>query len=57
MLVLWGARGVVNRLFDPLDDWRAVADDVQGHVIECGHYLAEEAPEPTLAALAPFFAA
>jgi len=56
MLVLWGARGIVNRLFDPIGDWRAVADDVQGHVIECGHYLAEEAPEATLAALAPFLA-
>ena len=25
MLVLWGERGVVNRLFDPLEDWRGVA--------------------------------
>jgi haloacetate dehalogenase len=57
LLVLWGERGVVNRLFDPLDDWRAVADNVQGHAIACGHYLAEEAPGPTLAALAAFFAA
>ncbi len=56
LLVLWGERGVVNRLFDPLSDWRAVADDVQGHAIACGHYLAEEAPEPTLKALATFLA-
>ncbi|MEO8848887.1 MAG: alpha/beta hydrolase [Casimicrobiaceae bacterium] len=56
LLVLWGERGVVNRLFDPLHDWRTVADDVQGHAITCGHYLAEEAPDATLAALGPFLA-
>lgn len=56
LLVLWGERGVVNRLFDPLADWRAVADDVQGHAIASGHYLAEEAPQPTLAALTKFLA-
>ena len=56
MLVLWGERGVVNRMFDPLADWRAVADHVQGHAIASGHYLAEEAAEATLAALAAFLA-
>ena len=56
LLVLWGERGVVNRLFDPIEDWRQVAADVQGHAIACGHYLAEEAPQPTLAALAAFLA-
>lgn len=56
LLVLWGERGVVNRLFDPIADWRAVADDVQGHAVASGHYLAEEAPEATLAALTKFFA-
>ena len=34
-------------------DW---ADRVEGHSIDCGHYLAEEAPEETLAALEPFLA-
>jgi haloacetate dehalogenase len=57
LLVLWGERGVVARLFDPLADWRMVADDVQGHAIASGHYLAEEAPEATLAALTAFLAA
>ena len=57
LLVLWGERGVVHRLFDPLADWRAVADDVRGHAIASGHYLAEEAPEATLSALATFLAA
>jgi haloacetate dehalogenase len=54
LLVLWGERGVVNRLFRPLDDWRAVAADVRGQALSCGHYLAEEAPEATLEALEAF---
>jgi haloacetate dehalogenase len=56
LLVLWGANGVVARLFDPLADWRAVAEDVRGEALPCGHYLAEEAPEATLAALLAFLA-
>ena len=44
LLVLWGERGVVNRLFHPLDDWRAVATDVRGQALPSGHYLAEEVP-------------
>ena len=55
MLVLWGERGVVNRLFHPLDDWRAVADDVRGRALPCGHYLAEEVPEDTFAEITRFF--
>jgi len=36
---------------------KLVADDVQSVVIPgCGHWLAEEAPEPLLSALAPFLA-
>ncbi len=56
LLVLWGANGVVARLFDPLADWRAVADDVRGEALPGGHYLAEESPDATFAALACFFA-
>jgi haloacetate dehalogenase len=57
VLVLWGAKGVVHRLFDPLSDWRAVARDVRGKTLPCGHYLAEEAPDETYAELAGFFRA
>ena len=48
LLVLWGERGIVHRFFKPLDDWRAVAVDVRGRSLPCGHYLAEEMPEETL---------
>jgi haloacetate dehalogenase len=56
MLALWGDRGVVNRLFDPLDDWRAVADDVRGRALPAGHYLAEEVPDEVVRELKAFFA-
>jgi haloacetate dehalogenase len=56
MLVLWGENGVVHRLFKPLDDWRAVATDVRGRSLGCGHYLAEEVPDETLRELKGFFA-
>jgi haloacetate dehalogenase len=55
MLVLWGERGVVNRLFRPLDDWRTVATDVRSRALPCGHYLAEEAPQETLREIVAFF--
>jgi haloacetate dehalogenase len=56
MLVLWGARGVVARLFDPIADWRAVAGDVRGRALPAGHYLPEEVPEDTSSELMTFFA-
>jgi len=56
MLVLWGEKGVVNKCFKPLDDWREVASDVRGHTLPGGHYLAEELPAETLRDLRAFFA-
>ena len=54
VLALWGSKGVVQRLFKPLDDWRAVADDVRGKALTSGHYIPEEAPDALLAELLPF---
>jgi haloacetate dehalogenase len=51
LLVLWGAKGVVGRLYDPLAVWKEWGSDVSGRAIDAGHYLAEEAPEETLRAL------
>jgi haloacetate dehalogenase len=53
---LWGLKNGLERWYDVCAVWRDWADDVQGHGIDCGHYLAEEAPEETLAALEPFLA-
>jgi haloacetate dehalogenase len=54
MLALWGAErkhGFVNK---PLETWRPWCPHVRGEPIESGHFLPEEAPEATLAALMPF---
>jgi haloacetate dehalogenase len=54
-LVLWGARSVVGRGPDaPVDVWRRRARDVSGCALDAGHFLAEERPEETLAALRDF---
>lgn len=53
-LVLWGSVGFVGSAYDVLDVWRQYADDVRGHAVESGHFLAEEAPEATTAALQDF---
>jgi len=56
LLALWGERGIVAKYFRPIDDWKAVADDVRGRALACGHYLAEERPDETLRELSAFFA-
>ncbi len=57
VLVLWGEKGVVNRLFDPIADWQAVtAGQVTGRALPCAHFLAEEAPDQTSTELIAFFA-
>ncbi|TAG45565.1 MAG: alpha/beta fold hydrolase [Betaproteobacteria bacterium] len=52
--VLWGADGIIEKCFKPLDEWQRVATDVRGGSIPCGHYIPEEAPEALLAAALPF---
>ena len=42
-------------LFDPIADWRAVADDVRGRALPTGHFVAEEAPDAALAEFTAFF--
>ena len=53
--VLWGEFGVVNRCFKPLEDWRAVAGDVRGNTLPCGHYIPEEVPTLLLDEMKAFF--
>ncbi len=56
VLVLWGKQGVIERMFDPLKDWREVARNVTGHALDCGHFLPEEKPQQVLAELRRFLA-
>lgn len=47
LLVLWGQRGAMHRIYDVLGTWMDEGTDVRGRGIDCGHFLAEEAPEDT----------
>ncbi|SFP54495.1 haloacetate dehalogenase [Variovorax sp. OK605] len=55
LLALWGEQGVVHRCFNPLEEWRRVAQQVSGEALPCGHYIAEEAPQALLDRVLPFF--
>jgi len=57
VLALWGKRGVIERFFDPIRDWREVARDVRGKALDCGHFLPEEKPRETLRELRRFLRA
>jgi haloacetate dehalogenase len=56
--LLWGASGAVGRQNKPAEVWKAYATDIRdAQALPCGHYLSEEAPEETYAAMRKFFAA
>jgi haloacetate dehalogenase len=55
LLVLWGSDGIARRAEDPLAAWRPWCDDVRGQGVPGGHFLPEESPAGTLAALTAFF--
>lgn len=57
LLALWGAKGFVGKRYDVLAEWRLRAADVRGQAVASGHFLPEEAPDETLAALMTFFRA
>jgi len=54
-LILWGARSVVGKTFQPLETWRDLVSSPNGEAIDCGHYIPEEKPVETLHALRGFF--
>jgi len=55
-LVLWGERGLVHRLFRPLQLWQdQCAGTVSGQALPCGHFIPEELPRETADALWSFF--
>jgi haloacetate dehalogenase len=47
LVVLWGERGAMHRIYDVLGTWMDEGVDVRGRAIDSGHFLAEEAPEAT----------
>ena len=55
LLVLWGDRGVVHKMFKPLELWQAqCAGPVSGHVVPSGHFIPEELPDLTVESLRAF---
>lgn len=55
-LVLWGDRGVVHRMFKPLDLWQAqCAGEMSGKALAAGHFIPEELPLETATTLGAFF--
>jgi haloacetate dehalogenase len=56
--VLWGERGVIQRLFTPLADWREkAAAEVTGRALPCGHFIPEELPDAFVDEALAFFVA
>jgi haloacetate dehalogenase len=55
-LILWGERGVVHRLFKPLELWQAQCSaQVTGQALSSGHFIPEELPGITAERLKHFF--
>lgn len=54
LLVLWGEHGFVGKAYDVLGEWRKRAEDVTGEALPSAHFLPEEAPTETYAALRRF---
>jgi len=56
LMALWGTESYVGQQFDVPAVWRGYATEVSGAGIHADHYLAEEAPQATEAALRQFLA-
>jgi haloacetate dehalogenase len=57
LLALWGAAGIPSETSGPLGIWREWATQVSGKAIDSGHFVAEENPDATAAALIEFLKA
>ncbi len=55
LLVLWGAKGFINRTYDVIETWREKAVDARGYTLDCGHFLPEEKPDEVSDGLTKFF--
>jgi len=55
LLVLWGEKGFVNKIYDVIKVWQDYANNVQGKTLPCGHFLPEEKPNEVIKELKDFF--
>jgi haloacetate dehalogenase len=54
LLVLWGEKGPMNRLYDVLATWKELGTNVSGRALPAGHFLAEERPGDVVEELTKF---
>ncbi|CAF3495722.1 hypothetical protein FGSG_03173 [Fusarium graminearum PH-1] len=57
LLILWGKHGVIEKCFDAIKEWKEVTEDgvsVQGHSVDSGHYIPEQAPDEVVASIKEF---
>ncbi len=57
VLLLWGRGYLARKAASPLAAWQRWAEDVREASFDCGHFVAEEAPEGCASALGEFFGA
>ena len=55
LLVIWGKKGTVEKLYNPVQEWSEWANNVKGHSIDSGHFIAEEKPKELLKSITNFF--
>ena len=56
LLLLWGAKGTVGKLYDVVETWRDRALHPEGQALPCGHSPQEEVPDLFLKAWTDFVA-
>lgn len=54
VLLLWGGRGALARLYDVPQAWSGYARHVTGRALDTGHFVAEERPDETAGELLAF---
>lgn len=54
LLVMWGRAGAMHRLYDVPATWADRAASIRAVSVDSGHFLPEEAPDETIAALTAF---
>ncbi|KAL4731435.1 hypothetical protein ACLX1H_000401 [Fusarium chlamydosporum] len=55
--VIWGKHGVIEKGYDAVKEWKEVTDDgvlVEGHSVDSGHYIPEQAPDDVVASIKEF---
>lgn len=52
--VIWGTKGIASATADPLRTWSKWATKVTGEPVDAGHFMCEESPDDTKAALLRF---